>query len=139
MSPSTQEGAAAVELAILAPVLVVLLLFVVATGRVVFAHQEVGAAAADAARAASIATSASGAEQAAIQAAMADLAGHGITCARFTTSVDTSDFAPGGAVRVALSCTASLSGLALLALPGSTTLSAQATAPIDLYRQLSSP
>ena len=139
MSPPTEQGAAAVELAILAPVLVVLLLFVVATGRVVLAHQEVGAAAADAARAASLATSVPGAQLAATQAAQADLAGHGVTCARFTTSVDTSNFTRGGAVRVTLSCTASLSGLALLALPGSTTLSANATAPIDLHRNLSAP
>ena len=134
----TDEGAAAVELAILAPVLVVLLLLVVGVGRLVLAHQEVDAAAADAARAASIATSASAAQLAASEAAQADLAGHGITCSSFSSSVDTSDFKAGGAVRVTLSCRASLSGLALLALPGSQTLSSESTAPIDLYKQVSS-
>lgn len=136
MSRSVEEGAAAVELAVLAPVLVVLLLLVVAAGRLVLAHQEVDAAAADAARAASIANSAPGAQLAAQEAAQADLAGHGITCTSFSSSVDTSNFTPGGAVRVTVSCTASLSGLALLALPGSQTLSAKSTAPIDLYRQI---
>ena len=139
MNRHGDEGAAAVELAILAPVLVVLLLFVVAAGRLVLAHQEVEAAAADAARAASIAASASGAQAAATQVAESDLAGHGITCATLSASVDTTDFNPGGAVRVTLTCSASLSGLALLSLPGSQTLSSQSTAPIDRYRQVSSP
>lgn len=124
------------ELAVLAPVLVVLLLLVVASGRLVLAHQEVDAAAADAARAASIANSASAAQLAAQGAAQTDLAGHGITCTSFRSWVDTSDFTPGGAVRVTVSCTASFSGLALLALPGSQTLSSESTAPIDLYRTI---
>ncbi|HMK62328.1 MAG TPA: TadE/TadG family type IV pilus assembly protein [Acidimicrobiales bacterium] len=134
-----QHGSAAVELAVLAPVLVVMLLFVVAVGRLVLAHQEVDAAAADAARAASIASSAAQAQLAAMEAASDDLAGHGVTCASLTAKIDTADFTPGGAVSVQLSCSAKLSGLALLALPGSETLSSQASAPIDLYRQLSSP
>jgi len=134
-----QDGSAALELTVLAPVLVVLLLFVVAVGRLVLAHQEVDAAAFDAARAASIATSAAAAQLAADQAAAADLAGHSITCAHLSTSVDTAEFMPGGTVTVQVSCTASLSGLALLALPGSETLTSQATAPVDLYRQVSVP
>jgi len=136
---SPQDGSAAVELTILAPVLVVLLLFVVAVGRLVLAHQEVEAAAFDAARAASIASSAAGAQLAANQAASTDLAGHSITCAHLSTSVDTTEFTPGGVVKVEVSCTASLSGLALLALPGSETLTSQATAPVDVYRQVFSP
>jgi len=134
-----RDGSAAVELTVLAPVLVVLLLFVVAVGRLVLAHQEVDAAAFDAARAASIAASAADAQLAANQAAAGDLAGHSVTCARLSTSVDTAEFMPGGAVSVQVSCTASFSGLALLALPGSETLTSRATAPVDLYRQVSSP
>jgi hypothetical protein len=98
----------------------------------------VDAAAADAARAASMAASAPGAQQAAAEAARADLAGHHITCDPFSTAVDTAQFAAGGAVVVQVRCTASLSGLALLALPGSQTLAASSTAPVDYYRPINS-
>jgi Flp pilus assembly protein TadG len=133
-----QSGSAAVELAILAPVLVILLLFVVALGRLVIARQQVDAAAADAARAASIATTTAAASQAAMDAASHDLAGGDVTCSPFATTVDTSRFVPGGSVTVQLRCTASLAGLVLLRLPGSETLAASATAPIDLYRSINS-
>lgn len=137
MTRRPASGSATVELAILAPVLVLLLLFVVALGRLVIARQQVDAAAADAARSASIATTASAASQAATDAASHDLAGDGVTCSPFAASVDTSRFIPGGSVTVQLQCTASLSGLVLLRLPGSERLTASATAPIDLYRSAS--
>jgi Flp pilus assembly protein TadG len=136
-STDTDTGSASVELALLAPVLVVVLLLVVAAGRLVLARQEVDAAASDAARAASIAESPVSATSAATDAASHDLAGHGLTCSPFTTSVDTSHFVPGGSVSVVVRCTASLAGLALLRLPGSETLVSSSTAPIDLYRSTS--
>jgi Flp pilus assembly protein TadG len=129
-----ESGSATVELAVLAPVLVLLLLFVVSAGRLVLARQEVDAAANDAARAASIAESPGYAVQAADDAASADLAGHGMTCSPLSSSVDMSRFAPGGSVTVQVRCTASLEGLSQLRLPGSQTLVASSTAPIDLYR-----
>jgi Flp pilus assembly protein TadG len=131
-----ESGSASVELAVLAPVLVVLLLLVVALGRLVLAHQEVAQAASDAARAASIASSPAAASAAAQSAAERDLAGHDLTCAPFSESTDVSGFGPGGAVSVHLSCTASLAGLSLLELPGSETLSASASSPIDVYRSV---
>lgn len=137
MRKPREGGSATVELAILAPVLVLLLLFVVTVGRLVLARQEVDAAAADAARAASIADSPGAAVQAASDAASGDLAGHGVTCSPFDASVDTSHFTPGGEVNVELRCTASLAGLSLLRLPGTETLVSSATAPIDLYRGVS--
>jgi len=132
------SGSASVELEVLAPLLVVLLLLVVALGRTVLAHQEVDQAASDAARAASIASSASAASAAAQDAAQRDLAGHGITCSPFSETTDVSDFNPGGIVTVHLSCTASLEGLSLLRLPGSETLTAQGSAPVDAYRSVAS-
>jgi Flp pilus assembly protein TadG len=138
VTTTSDAGSAAVELAVLTPVLVLLLLFVVAVGRVVQAHQEVGAAAADAARAASIASSSPAAHQAAGAAAAEDLAGAGLTCATLQTVVDTRDFWPGGTVRVEVRCTASLQGLSLLRLPGAATIDASAVAPVDLYRSTTS-
>ena len=47
---------------------------------------------------------------------------------------DTSEFEPGGSVAVSVTCQVSLADLDLLGLPGSTTRTATARAPIDLYR-----
>lgn len=130
----SEAGSAAVELAVLTPVVVLLLLFLVAVGRLGQANQELGSAAADAARAASIATSPLGATDAATSAAAADLAAAGLECAALQTTVGTGDFQPGGVVRVELRCSASLRGLSLLGVPGRTTISASAVAPVDKYR-----
>jgi len=135
---TSEEGSATVELAVLAPVMVLLILLVVLAGRLVLAHQEIDAAAADAARAASIATSADAATSAATQAATQDIAGDGLNCDALSAAVDTSDFVPGGTVTVELTCRASLAGLSSLRLPGSETLTSSSSAPIDLYRGVSS-
>ena len=129
-----EAGSAAVELAALTPVVLLLLLFLVVVGRLAQAHQEVGSAAADAARAASIATSPAGEVVAADAAAASDLAGAGLVCSNLATSVDTADFRPGGDVRVDLRCAASLQGLSLLRLPGAATITGAAVAPVDRYR-----
>jgi Flp pilus assembly protein TadG len=128
------DGSASVELAVLAPVLVVILLLVITVGRLVVARQEVDGAAADAARAASAAASVSSAIQAAAAAASSDLSGDGLLCTPLSTAVDTADFVPGGAVSVRVSCTASLAGLSLLRLPGSRTLTSSSASPVDPYR-----
>ena len=47
---------------------------------------------------------------------------------------DTGDFTPGGVVTVTVSCTVQLSGLGLLRIPGSETITASASSPIDVYR-----
>lgn len=137
MRRSDAAGSATVELAVLAPLLVVILLFVVTVGRFVSARQQVDDAAADAARAASWADSATAATAAAQHTAEADLAGQHITCSPYTVSVDTAGFAAGGSVVVHLSCTASLSGMSLLRIPGSATLDSTAAAPVDTYRSVS--
>ena len=133
-----ERGSMSLELAILTPVLVLIALFVVALGRLVLADQTVGSIASDAARAASIAANPSAATAAAQQAANADLAAHGITCAPLTVTVDTVGFNAGGSVSVAVACTTSLGGLSLLHLPGGETLHGSANAPVDAYRQVTS-
>jgi hypothetical protein len=47
---------------------------------------------------------------------------------------DLGDFMPGGVVTVTVSCTVQLSGLGLLRIPGSETITASASSPIDVYR-----
>jgi len=48
--------------------------------------------------------------------------------------VDTAQFRPGGQVGVTVTCASDLSGLALSGLPGTKTLQADATAPLEQYR-----
>jgi Flp pilus assembly protein TadG len=133
-----ERGSMSLELALLAPVLVVIMLFVVMLGRLVLANQSVGDIAADAARAASTASSSATATSAANDAASSELSAHGLSCAPLSVDVDTINFSAGGSVTVHVACTTSLSGLSLLRVPGSETLTAQSSAPIDLYRQVAS-
>jgi hypothetical protein len=49
-------------------------------------------------------------------------------------ATDTSGFQPGGAVTVEVACTAALSDLGLLGVPGSQTLHGRYTAPVDRFR-----
>jgi Flp pilus assembly protein TadG len=127
-------GSAAAELVLVTPLLLIMLMLIVAAGRLVLARSQVDGAAAQAARAASLAADAAAAGPAAGAAARAALAGDAITCSQLTVTADTTDFTPGGQVSVTVSCTVSLSGLLLLRLPGSETLTAAAAAPIDEFR-----
>ena len=128
------EGTTSVELVLVAPVFLAALLLVVGLGRIVEAEGRVQGAARDAARAASIARSATLASDAGRQAASVNLDEGGVSCAAFEVAVDTADFRPGGHVRVSVTCRADLSGLGLAGLPGSKTLRAEASAPLEQYR-----
>jgi Flp pilus assembly protein TadG len=132
-----ERGSATLEMAIVTPALVMLLLLVVLAGRLALAYGEADNAARDAARAASIARSATAASSQARQAAAATLANAGISCRSFAVATDTSAFQPGGAVTVQVACTATLSDLGLLGVPGSHTLHGRYTAPLDQYRGIS--
>ena len=135
--PRGEEGLAALELAILAPVIVMMLLLVVGFGRVTHGRQLVDQAAAAAARAAALSNDPGSATAAARQAAADTLQLAGMSCAGMTVEVDTSAFGPGGQVGAGVRCTADLSGLALAGLPGRVTMTAAATAPLETYRDLS--
>lgn len=128
------QGSAAVELVLLTPLLVVMMLLAVAMGRLVQSRLQADSAARQAARAASLAPDPATAAADATATARAALASQNITCSGMSVTTDTSAFRPGGQVSVQVSCTVSLSGLALLHLPGSQTLTSRFTSPIDLYR-----
>ena len=132
-------GSSTVELAILAPLLVGLLLFVVLCGRLVSAQLDLDAAAHGAARAASISRTMSGADADARQTALDTLAARGVTCRQPTITVDTGGLRPGGVVTVTVSCTVPLSDLALISVPGTRVVSATSTSPVDLWRGGPSP
>lgn len=131
-----EAGGATVELVLLTPLLVLVLLFVVALGRLASARLEVDAAASQAARAASMARDPATAATLALSLATATLAAHHLICAPLSVSTDTAAFVPGGTVTVRVSCTASLAGLSLLRLPGAETLTSRFVEPLDTYRSV---
>ena len=134
--PRNEHGSATAELVILTPLLILLLLFVVSLGRLAGARVDVDGAAAQAARAASIARSPAVAEASAQQTASSALRSQHITCAHLDVSVDTTDFVPGGSVAVTVSCAVNLSDLTGLHLPVTETVANRFVEPIDTYRSI---
>ena len=131
-------GSIGLELALIVPVLFVLTGFVVGIGRIAEADGRVEAAARDAARAASLADDGPGARRAAEVAGQATLLVDGLSCRDSRVDlVSYTDDGPGPGVdrvTVRVSCTASLADLAVPGLPGSSTLQATASSPLDPFR-----
>ena len=131
------DGNAALELVILAPVLLALLGLVIAAGRTSIAQGSVDAAARDAARQASIALTPTAARLAGQASARAALREDGLDYTP-AVAVNTGQFAipPGqpASVTATVSCTVPLANLALPGLPGAVTLRARFTSPLDVYR-----
>jgi Flp pilus assembly protein TadG len=125
------RGSVAVELAIGVPLAVLFVFLIVGAYHLGQANIDVNAAAAAASRAASITHSAAAADAAAHDSATANLAAQ---CTKVSVSVNTSQFHRGGAVTVRVGCTVSTHGLLGVGLPGSMTVSASSTSPLDLYR-----
>jgi Flp pilus assembly protein TadG len=129
-----ERGSVAAELVLLTPILILMLLFVVALGRLAGARLDVDGAAAQAARAASIARDPATATAMAQQTAAAALGSDHVTCAQLTVSTDTTQYAPGGSVAVTVTCSVAFSDLTGLRLPASQSVSSRATSVIDTYR-----
>jgi|SRR5579884_3015836 len=129
-----QQGSAAVELVLLTPVLVVLLLFVVAVGRLAETRGDVDAAARDAARAASIARGPDSARTDGEAAARQRLAEGRVTCRTLDVQLSTAEFRSGGTVAATVGCVVDLSDLTLLGVPGTRRVSATFAEPVDIFR-----
>lgn len=135
---NTDTGNAALELVMLAPILLALLSLVIAAGRTTVAQGSVDAAARDAARQASIALTPAAAQMTGLASARAALRQDGLDCTPAVV-VDTRQFTsvPVGqpaAVTAVVSCAVPLANLALPGLPGTARLSARFTSPLDTYR-----
>jgi Flp pilus assembly protein TadG len=128
------RGTVAVEVAIVAPAIIVLLVLVMLAARVSQAGAEVQSAAAAAARAASQQATPDGASQEGTAVAQASLRDAGVSCTPWDVDVDTSAMVPGGSVSVTVRCTAQFSEMTLLAVPGSRTFEHTATEVVDVYR-----
>jgi Flp pilus assembly protein TadG len=127
------DATLAVEAAIVAPVLLVLMLLVVYAGRAAQADADVRSAAARAARAASLTGDPDAAETAAADLVHANLATAGIVCATTAITV-AADIRAGGAITVTVGCEVANTDLALLAVPGTRWSTATATQVVDTYR-----
>jgi Flp pilus assembly pilin Flp len=133
-----ERGTAAVELALLAPVLLVLVAVVTGAGRMVETKSAVLSVAREAARAAAEAPNTNAAHDAAIATAQQVAEGLGLDPARLSIVQDPHGFARGAPYEVSVSyqvSMADLPGLGLL--PGSVTLGAEHAELIDTYRSRS--
>lgn len=135
---AADRGSATIELAILAPALLALLGLVIVAGRISAAGSAVEQAAASAARAASIARDARAAQVGAERSVRDSLRDQGVTCQPLTSSVDTRGFAvavgSSSSVTVSVRCAVPLAAVAVPGMPGSRTVAATMTSPIDRFR-----
>ena len=133
-----QRGAAAVELTLLVPALLLTLGLLVAGGRLWFARTTVNEAAQTAARAASLARSADSAASAGREAGTQSLATAGLHCRSTSVLINTAAFEvpPGtpATVTSTITCILDFSDVLLPGWPGSTALTGRGSAALDTYR-----
>jgi Flp pilus assembly protein TadG len=133
-----QRGAAAVELTLLVPALLLTLGLLVAGGRLWFARTTVNEAAQTAARAASLARSADSAASAGREAGTQSLGTAGLRCRSTSALINTAAFEvpPGtpATVTSTITCILDFSDVLLPGWPGSTELTGRGSAALDTYR-----
>ena len=133
-----QRGAAAVELTLLVPALLLTLWLLVAGGRLWFARTTVDEAAQTAARATSLARSADSAASAGREAGTQSLATAGLHCRSTSVLINTAAFGvPSGTpatVTSTITCILDFSDVLLPGWPGSTELTGRGSAALDTYR-----
>jgi len=139
VSRDWERGSEAIEAAVGVPAFLLFIAVIVGGGRFAIAQQAIDAAAADAARTASIARTQSQAQSTATSGAYASLANQNLQCTAKSVHVDVSGFAaPPGApasVTATVTCTVNLADVAVPGMPGDRTITATMTSPIDTYRE----
>ena len=131
---AADRGSVTAEAVLVAPLLVMLLVFVaVVIHRGVDARLRLDDAAHQAARAASIERNATAAAAAARDTAGAALANAGVVC-RDVATTTTGSHRPGSAVSVTVRCTVDFGQALLLGVPGRKVLQTTASEVIDSYR-----
>ncbi|MCR3721132.1 MULTISPECIES: TadE/TadG family type IV pilus assembly protein [Prauserella salsuginis group] len=131
---AAERGSATTEAVLIAPLLVLLLVFVaVLAHRGVEARLRIDDVAHQAARAATLHRTTPAAATAARQTATAAVARAGLVCRNPSTRLSGRP-APGQTVTVRVSCTVDLGQALLLGTPGERTLSATASEVVDVHR-----
>lgn len=133
-----ERGSATIEAVIVIPAFLLFLGLIVALGRVAVAHQGVEAAAAEAARAASIARTPGEARSNATAGAEHTLTNQNLRCTSTTVTVNTAGFAkPVGTpadVSVTVDCRLNLRDVSIPGVPGSIRIVATVVSPLDTFR-----
>ena len=134
-----ERGSATIEAVIGVPAFLLFALLIIAAGRIAVARQAVEASAAEAARSASISRTQHQAKTDGASGAAASLRNQGVRCTSQRVDIDTSGFAAPvdtpAKVTAAVTCIADLSDLSIPGLPGSRTITATMSSPIDTYRE----
>ena len=130
------RGSLTVELVILIPVFVVFALTVIGCGRLVQARQQAVEAARAGAEAAAVTSNPASASWAAAANAVVGPYGSVHSCTHGSVRTDTADFVPGGEVTVTVSCVVELSDVLIPGMPGSISVTAVQSAPVDPYRSV---
>ena len=130
------DGVVAVELVIIAPVILLgLMMLVVFAGRFAHAENSVQVAAQRSARAATLKDRPGTASEVARHTAEVNLAEAGVACSQgLDVAVNTAKLRPGGQVTVTVICTASFADVASLGVPGTRVFSSTSTEIVDTYR-----
>jgi Flp pilus assembly protein TadG len=133
-----ERGSAAIEAAVLAPPLLVLIGLAIVGGRIQIAGGAIEGAAHDAARAASISRTKDEAYDNALKAADATLNQQGLHCVSLTVVPNLAGFdvqvGQPATVRVSITCVVDFSDLVADGLPGSKTLTASFVSALDTFR-----
>ena len=133
-----ERGSAAIEAVVVGPAVILLIGLVILGGRVALAHQTVQSVAADTARAASLERTTSRAQASANTALETGLRQQPL-CSTYELHLDLNGFkVPAGrpaSTSATVTCRVSLSDIAVPGLPGTITIQATMTSPIDTYRE----
>lgn len=136
-----EHGSAAIEAAVAVPAFGLFVGLIIFGGRNALAHQAVESAAADAARAASLARTAPAAHEDAEEAAESGLSAQGVRCGNVRVTVNTDAFQVAAGqhadVAVTVSCLLDLSDLSVPGVPGTRSITATTTSPLDTWRERS--
>lgn len=127
------SGSVTVEMVILAPVLIVVMLFIVFLGRATGAVEQIRHAADVGARAASL-VGRSNMESIATDAAMADLSANGVNCSSTSVSATITNAPGASSVTVTVTCAVNAAGTTLLG-ASARVVAASSTEVIDRYRR----
>lgn len=130
------RGTSALELVLITPLVIVALMLLAGVGQVVLARQDIGHAAAAAARAASLTSRPADAVAAGRAAALDTLERAGLACVHADVRIDVTAFRPDGVVTATVTCTSDLSRLTPSGLPDQVTSSATSRAPLEPFREL---
>lgn len=136
--PDQRGLAMSVEAVVILPVLVLFIGLLISLARLAIAEQSVGAAAAVAARSASLERSSSSAHSAALEAASRSLAQRHVACRTTDVAVDATEVGRAlgqrATVEVEVQCLVELRDVSLPFVPGSVSVTAARTSPVDPLR-----